>query len=46
MASLLIDLVEADFLGLGRGRIQSDRQVTRERRKNPFQLARGAMKNS
>jgi hypothetical protein len=40
VASLSVDLVEADFLGIGSSRIQSD-QVTSERRKKPFQLARG-----
>ena len=41
MAGVLVDLVEADFFGIGSGRIQCD--LTRERRKKPFQLARGAI---
>jgi hypothetical protein len=43
MAGLLVDLVETDFFGIGSGGIQSDREVTSERRKKPFQLARGAI---
>jgi hypothetical protein len=46
VASVTVDLVEAYFLGIGSGRIQSDRQVTSERRKKPFQLARGAISNT
>jgi hypothetical protein len=36
-----VELVEADLFGIGRGRIKSAGQVTSERRRKPFQLARG-----
>jgi hypothetical protein len=43
-ARLFVDPVEADFFGLGCGRIQSNPTGKEEGRKNPFQLARGATK--
>ncbi len=43
VAGLAVDLVEADLFGIRRRRIQGDRTGTSERRKKPFQLARGAM---
>jgi hypothetical protein len=46
MASILVDLIEADLFGIGNGRIQATGQVTSERRKNPFPLARGAIQNT
>jgi hypothetical protein len=41
-----VDLVETDFLGIGSGRIPSDRTSNKRKAQKPFQLARGAMKNS
>jgi hypothetical protein len=41
MASLLIDLVEADFLGLGRGRIQSDRAGDEGKAQEPLPIGAG-----
>jgi hypothetical protein len=43
VARLPVQLVEGDLFGLRGGRIQHNGQVTRERRKKPFQLAREAM---
>ena len=43
VAGLAVDLVEGDLFRIRRRRIQGDGQVTSERRRKPFQLARGAM---
>jgi hypothetical protein len=40
------NLVETDLFGTGGGRIQSDRTGNEERRKKPFQWARGALNTS
>ena len=40
-AVLPVELIERDLFGLRRARIQRDATVTRDRRRKPFQLARG-----
>jgi hypothetical protein len=46
MAGAPVDLVQPGPLCLGRGRIERDRHCTSDRRKKPFQEARGAIGNS
>jgi hypothetical protein len=46
MAGVLVDLIEADFSESAVARNKAIGQVTRERRKKPFQLTRGAIQNT
>jgi tetrahydromethanopterin S-methyltransferase subunit H len=46
MAGVLVDLIEADFFGIGSGRIQSYRTSNKGKAQKAFPVGTGAIKNT